>query len=158
MALWAYCTSHRTSIGFTPFSLVYGSKAILPAEVLVPTARLALQENEEEVMVSRIADLKLIEGKRELAQKHLMRYTQKTQTTYNKKVKIRGFLQDDLVLLGSDHVMKGLHATKFTPNWEGPYKISEIKTKKNGYCKLEDLHNERILKPTNINFIKKYYP
>ena len=67
LVLWAYHTSHRTSTGFTPFSLVYGFEAVLPAEILVPTARLALQENEEEVMVSRMADLELIEGKIEVA-------------------------------------------------------------------------------------------
>ena len=107
-------------------------------------------------MVSRMTDLELIEGKRELAQKHLIRYTQKMQATYNRKVRVRGFRQGDLVLLAKDHVLKGLHATKFTPNWEGPYKISEIN--ESGYCKLEDLHNGRISKPTNIKFIKKYYP
>ena len=67
LALWAYRTSYRTSTGFTPFSLVYGFEAVLPAEILVPMARLALQENEEEVMVSRIADLELIEGKIKVA-------------------------------------------------------------------------------------------
>ena len=96
--------------------MVYGSEAVLPAEILVPTARLALQENEEAVMVSRMTDLELIEGKRELAQKHLIRYTQKMQATYNRKVRVRGFRQGDLVLLAKDHVLKGSHATKFTPN------------------------------------------
>ena len=30
LALWAYRTSKRGSTGFTPFSLVYGSEAVLP--------------------------------------------------------------------------------------------------------------------------------
>ena len=63
LALWAYRTSQRTTTGYTPFSLVYGSEAVLPTEILVPTARLALQNSEEEVMLSRIADLELIDQK-----------------------------------------------------------------------------------------------
>ena len=37
--LWAYRTSHTTSTGHTPFSLTFGSKAILPVEVMVTTHR-----------------------------------------------------------------------------------------------------------------------
>ena len=32
-ALWGYRTTVRTSTGATPFSLVYGSEAVLPVEV-----------------------------------------------------------------------------------------------------------------------------
>jgi hypothetical protein len=31
--LWAYRTTTRTPMGATPFSLAYGSKAVIPAEV-----------------------------------------------------------------------------------------------------------------------------
>ncbi|XP_004292285.1 PREDICTED: uncharacterized protein LOC101302525 [Fragaria vesca subsp. vesca] len=37
--LWAYCTSPRTTMGFSPYSLVYGSEAISLVELTVPTAR-----------------------------------------------------------------------------------------------------------------------
>ena len=32
-ALWAYRTSFHTSTGATPYSLVYGMKAVLPVEI-----------------------------------------------------------------------------------------------------------------------------
>ena len=54
LALWAYHTSRRTPTGYTPFSLVYESEVVLLAEILIPIARLALEDNEEEVMVSRL--------------------------------------------------------------------------------------------------------
>ena len=38
-ALWAYKTSVKTSIGFTPFNLVYGKEALLPIEVEVPAMK-----------------------------------------------------------------------------------------------------------------------
>ncbi len=39
-ALHAYRTSVRTSIGATPYSLVYGMEAILPIEVKIPSLRI----------------------------------------------------------------------------------------------------------------------
>ena len=41
-ALWAYCTSFRTSTGATPFSLLYGMKAMLPIEIEMRSLRVAL--------------------------------------------------------------------------------------------------------------------
>ncbi|XP_071695193.1 uncharacterized protein [Rutidosis leptorrhynchoides] len=37
--LWAHQTIHKNSTGETPFILVYGTEAIIPAEILVPTNR-----------------------------------------------------------------------------------------------------------------------
>ncbi|CAL9024107.1 unnamed protein product [Prunus brigantina] len=40
-ALWAYRTSARSATGFSPYSLVYGSDAISPVQITIPTARIA---------------------------------------------------------------------------------------------------------------------
>ena len=37
--LWSYRTTARTSTGETPFSLVYGAEAVIPAEIGIKTAR-----------------------------------------------------------------------------------------------------------------------
>ena len=42
-ALWAYRTSFRTSIGATPYSLVYGMEVILPVEIEMGSLRVALE-------------------------------------------------------------------------------------------------------------------
>jgi len=47
-ALHGYCTSIRTSIGATPFSLVYGIEAVLPIEVGIPSLKLIMETNLEE--------------------------------------------------------------------------------------------------------------
>jgi len=39
-ALWGYRTSIRTSTGATPYSLVYGMKAVLPIKIEVPSLRI----------------------------------------------------------------------------------------------------------------------
>ncbi|RVW20218.1 Retrovirus-related Pol polyprotein from transposon 297 [Vitis vinifera] len=42
-ALWAYRTSFRTSIGATPYSLVYGIEVVLPVETEMGSLRVALE-------------------------------------------------------------------------------------------------------------------
>ena len=39
--LWAYRIAYKTTVGTTPFELVYGQNAILPIEFLVLTLRVA---------------------------------------------------------------------------------------------------------------------
>ena len=43
-ALWAYCTSFRTSIGVTPYSLMYGMEAMLLVEIEIGSLRVALEQ------------------------------------------------------------------------------------------------------------------
>lgn len=42
LVLWAYRTSKRISTQATPFSLVYEAEVVVPVEIAVPSARLAL--------------------------------------------------------------------------------------------------------------------
>ena len=42
-ALWAYRTSFRTSIGATPYSLVYGMEVVLLVEIEMGSLRVALK-------------------------------------------------------------------------------------------------------------------
>ena len=39
LALWAYRTTHKTATRHTPFSLAYGSEAMIPVEIEVPSHR-----------------------------------------------------------------------------------------------------------------------
>ena len=48
-ALWAYRTSFRTSIGATPYSLVYGMEAVLPVETAMGSLRVALEQQISEI-------------------------------------------------------------------------------------------------------------
>ena len=43
-ALWAYRTSFRTSTRVTPYSLVYGMKAVLLIEIGMGSLRVALEQ------------------------------------------------------------------------------------------------------------------
>ena len=43
LALWAYRTSVKTAMGFTPFQLIYGLEAVLPIECEIPSLRLTIK-------------------------------------------------------------------------------------------------------------------
>ncbi|KAI5431031.1 hypothetical protein KIW84_035254 [Lathyrus oleraceus] len=64
-ALHGYRTSVRTSIGATPYSLVYGMEAVLPVEVEIPSLRVLLDVklDEAEWIRSRFNELSLIKEK-----------------------------------------------------------------------------------------------
>ena len=67
-----YRTSIRTSTGATPYSLVYGSEAVLPIEVEIKFLRVLVETKvfEEEWMKERYEQLALIDDKRARAQYH----------------------------------------------------------------------------------------
>ncbi|XP_070010680.1 uncharacterized protein [Nicotiana sylvestris] len=65
-ALLGYCTTVCTSIGETPYLLVYGVEAVIQAEVEIPSLRI-IQEvelSDAEWIRSRYEQLTLIDGKR----------------------------------------------------------------------------------------------
>ncbi|XP_070019826.1 uncharacterized protein [Nicotiana sylvestris] len=65
-ALLGYCTTVRTSTGATPYMMVYGTEAVIPAEVEISSLRI-MQEAElddAELVKSRFVQLTLIDEKR----------------------------------------------------------------------------------------------
>ena len=44
-ALWAYCTTWRNTIGFSPYDLVYGKSAIFPIEFEIKTLKTTTEVN-----------------------------------------------------------------------------------------------------------------
>ena len=67
--LWACRSSMKTATGFSPFSLIYRTKAISLVELVVPTPRVVLEESEEDTEDTnnerRLADLEGVEEERE---------------------------------------------------------------------------------------------
>ncbi|MCO5563505.1 hypothetical protein L7F22_017149 [Adiantum nelumboides] len=63
-ALWAYRTSFRTSLGYTPYHLVFGKEAILPIEVQLASLKILATKNEgtpSDQLKQRILDLEWLE-------------------------------------------------------------------------------------------------
>ena len=75
--LWAMRTTVKDATGHTPFSLVYGSEAVLPVEIGIPYTRISYYSYEENDAEKRInVDLLLKTRRnallRSLAQKQKM--------------------------------------------------------------------------------------
>nr|XP_009801897.1 PREDICTED: uncharacterized protein LOC104247547 [Nicotiana sylvestris] len=90
-------TTSKSSTGATPFSLVYGSEALIPIEVAKPKARFqhASEESNYEAMN---ASLKFLDEKREAALVRMAVQKQKIKRYYNRRTNIRLFGIRDLVL------------------------------------------------------------
>jgi len=71
-ALLGYRTTARTSIGATPYLLVYGTEAVIPAEVEIPSLRIIVEAEIEdsEWVKTHLEQLTLIDEKRMAAVYH----------------------------------------------------------------------------------------
>ncbi|KAL0303418.1 UNVERIFIED_CONTAM: hypothetical protein Sradi_6209900 [Sesamum radiatum] len=99
--LRAYRTTPKGSIGESPFSLVYGTKAIIPAELGIPSHRIMNFSEERNENLLR-ENLDLIEELREKAFLRMQRYKNIMINSYNKRVRTRSFQVGDLVLRRPD--------------------------------------------------------
>ncbi|XP_022011588.1 uncharacterized protein LOC110911296 [Helianthus annuus] len=80
--LWAHRTMPKTSTGETPFSLVYGSEAVIPAEISLPSPWILAMEKQNNEHERRI-DLVLLEERRENAAINEARHKSILEKYYN---------------------------------------------------------------------------
>ncbi|GKV21983.1 hypothetical protein SLEP1_g31893 [Rubroshorea leprosula] len=157
--LWAYRTSQRSSTKMTPFALTYGHDAVLPMELTARSLRVVIQHNlqsgeYDEAMMLELEDL---EDSRLTALDRLQAQKLKIAKSYNKRVKGKNLAVGDLVwkailLLGKKDHRFG----KWSPNWEGPFRIHEVL--RGGAYWLESLDGELHPKKINGIYLKPYYP
>ncbi|GJY49563.1 reverse transcriptase domain-containing protein [Tanacetum coccineum] len=112
--LWAHRTMKKTSNGETPFSLTYGTEAVIPAEICMPTHRTSSvneKTNDQELHLN----LDLLDERREIAA-------------------IREARRNE--------VSRAANTCKLGPTWEGPYKV--IQAFQSGAYKLSNMEGEEI--------------
>ncbi|XP_035838197.1 uncharacterized protein LOC110901424 [Helianthus annuus] len=122
--LQAYRTMPKTSTGETPFSLVYGSEAVIPAEIGLPSPRMIAMEKQNNEQERRL-DLDLLEERRENAAITEARYKSKLEKYYNARVRVCTFVPGDFVLRDNEASNAEIPG-KLAPRWEGPYVINEV--------------------------------
>ena len=129
-AMLAYRTTVRNSTGCTPYNLVYGSEAVLPLEIQLPSLRIATQlTSPDENAKIRLAELEALDEKRLAVQQRLEIYQAQVAGAFNKKVRFRSFKIGDLVLTVRRPVIVTRKSKgKFEPKWEGPYIITKVFT------------------------------
>ncbi|GJY31912.1 reverse transcriptase domain-containing protein [Tanacetum coccineum] len=94
--LWAHRTMLKTSIGETPFSLTYGSEAVIPVEIGMPTY-LTIQFNEAQNKEEMRLNLNLIQERRETTAIREAKYKKKVEQYHNKQVRPVSFKVRDFV-------------------------------------------------------------
>ncbi|XP_069150236.1 uncharacterized protein [Solanum lycopersicum] len=129
-ALMGYRTTVRTSIGSTPYLLVYGTEAVIPAEIEILSLRTIVEAKIEDTewVKLRLEELAPIEEKRLTSICFGQLYQQRMARAYNKKVRPWNFEVGQLVvkrILPLKDEAKG----KFVPNWQGPYVIKKVLSK-----------------------------
>jgi hypothetical protein len=127
-SLWADQTTTKTSIGHTPFQLLYGQEAIIPIKLELNSLRLALQDKElNSTSIPQIINALLsLEEQRRHALENLKKRQRFVKRYFDKKSKSTSFEADEKVLLwDSAHADRGKHS-KFQIFWLGPYKITYV--------------------------------
>ncbi|XP_071714676.1 uncharacterized protein [Rutidosis leptorrhynchoides] len=115
--LWAYRTTFKKSTGETPFSLVYGSEAMIPAEILVPTHRVA-NFDETANNDALCENLNFVDERRLMAAIKEANNKQQIAKYYNKKVRALAFDVGEWVLHNNE-ASRAKTVGKLGPNWEG---------------------------------------
>jgi hypothetical protein len=149
--LWAHRTMPKTSTGETPFNLVYGREAAIPAEVGVPTQRMYSGcDNEQELRFN----LDLLEERRGIAAIRESRYKKEMAKYYDSKVKIQQYKVGDCVMRNNE-ASRALPPGKLAPRWEGPYVIADAMEK--GSYVLARLDGTVLQRTWNGVHLKKCY-
>ncbi|MCO5580783.1 hypothetical protein L7F22_034654 [Adiantum nelumboides] len=147
-------TSFRTSLGYTPYHLVFGKEAILPIEVQLASLKILATKNEgtpSDRLKQRILDLERleldremaiehyatqVELDREMAIEHYATQAERRRQKFNEGLKDKE-LKRGMLVLCYDNRFDTRKDKKFMPRWEGPYVIRKKYT--NGSYRLQDI-------------------
>ncbi|XP_071695436.1 uncharacterized protein [Rutidosis leptorrhynchoides] len=146
-------TTHKNSTGETLFSLVYGTQAVIPTELMVPTKRIRdfdESSNDEGLR----ANLDMLEECREIAAIREAINKKKISKYYDKFVKPLSFRIRDYVWCNNE-ANRAENTGKLGPNWEGPYEVIEISATQS-YI-LAGLNGERIPRTWHATNLKRCY-
>ncbi|XP_049357045.1 uncharacterized protein LOC125821701 [Solanum verrucosum] len=105
--LLGYRTIVGISVGATPYLLVYGTEAVIPVEVEIPSLRIIqeIELSDVDWVRKRIDQLTRIDEKRMVVVCHGQLYRQRMIRAFHKKDEYKG---------------------KFVPNWQGPYMVRKV--------------------------------
>jgi hypothetical protein len=150
-ALWGPRTQPTKPTGQSPYFLVYGSEAILPADVMWESP--AVEQYDEGISEdNRRVDIDGLEEARCAALVQSARYLESIRRYHDHNVKERSFNVCNLVLRHIQN-MEGLH--KLSSPWEGPFSISKVTGP--GSYRFQTLEGDDISNSWNINQLCRFY-
>nr|GEV37962.1 reverse transcriptase domain-containing protein [Tanacetum cinerariifolium] len=151
--LWAHRTSLNQCNGETPFSLTYGSKDMIRAEIRMPTHRtMMIREdgNEDELHLN----MDLLQERREAAAIREAKYKTKMEQYYNQKVRQTSFKLNEYVFQ-RNKASRVEDQGKVGPRWEGPYRVTEAY--QNGSYKLQTMEGKEVPRTWHVINLQKCY-
>jgi hypothetical protein len=150
-ALWGLRTQPSKPTGQSPYFLVYGSEAILPADVMWDSP--AVEQYDEGISEdSRRVDIDGLEEARCTALVQSGRYLEGIRRYHDRNVKGRSFNVGDLVL---HRIQKTERLHKLSSPWEGPFTVAKV-TELGSY-RLQMLEGEDVSNSWNIDQLCRFY-
>jgi transposase InsO family protein len=151
--IWSLRTQPSRALhGNTAFFMVYGSEAVLPADLRFGAPRLMF-ENIAEAEATRLEDVDILEEERLNTVIQSVRYQQTLRRYHDKAIRHRSFAVGDLVLR---RILTGEGRHKLSPLWEGPFIVAEV-TRPGSY-RLTQMDGTEIGNSWNIEHLRKFYP
>lgn len=153
--LWAYRTTYKVTTRQTPFQFMYGQEAIVPAEFMVPSLHIAIENRfgDMESLRERLYALGKLDEWRMMAQWATKAAQQRRKLWHDKHIRRMKFSPSQWVLKynGRNEIKPG----KFKVRWLGPYKIREVG--ENGAIRLSTLDDQPIPEPMNKSKLIIYH-
>ncbi|MCO5556627.1 hypothetical protein L7F22_010178 [Adiantum nelumboides] len=151
-SLWAYRVAYKTSIGTTPFNMVYGIQAILLLEFLLPTFRVAKElEWTGHELSEQIEILEKLDETRLRAVASIYAQKRNMKSFFDQHVINKEFATEDYVLM---YTLKQ-HSKKLQKRENGSYVIHDISP--SGAIKLVTLEGEEMPDWISGCRLKKYH-
>nr|GEV11108.1 transposon Ty3-I Gag-Pol polyprotein [Tanacetum cinerariifolium] len=149
--LWAHTMIPKSYNRETPFSLIYGSEAIIHIEISMETIR--IKEFEGRRNEKRHGeDLDILKERREITSIRKAHYKQKLEMYYNKCIRP---LHSSQVHMCFDLTVQVEFQGKMETTWEGPYIVR--KAYEDEAYKLETLFGSSVDRTWNGSNLRKFY-
>jgi hypothetical protein len=149
--LWGLRTQPTKPTGQSPYFLVYGSEAILPADVMWESP--AVEQYDEGISEDRRrVDIDGLEEAHCATLVQSARYFEGIRHYHDRNVKERSFNIGDLVLRRIQNT-EGLH--KLSSAWEGPFTVAKVIG--SGSYRLQTLEGEDISNSWNVDQLCRFY-
>ena len=125
-ALWAFRTAYKTTIGTTPYKLVYGKSCHLPVEIAhkaywaIKNVNLDL----ENAGKNRFCQINELDELRNYAYSNSEIYKERMKNLHDKYIKSNEFRVGDQVLLFNSRLR--LFPGKLKSRWSGPFSVTHV--------------------------------
>jgi hypothetical protein len=150
--VWGLCTQASRDTGVSPYFLVYGSEAILPADIAFRAPRVE-HCNKEQVAAVQTEDVDRAKEECLITCIRTAKYLEGLRRYYNRNIKGHLFAFGNLILRRKQKI-EGMH--KLSSPWEGPYMVKKV-TQPGSY-RLCDLDEIDIPNSWHIEHLICFYP